>query len=305
MPGRFSYTPTVGAKLQAGNGQTLSATFTPTDADDYVSGGQVTTTIDVHQAPLTITASSATIVQGQSPPSITPTYSGFVPGESPTSLSALPRCGTTAGSASPAGTYPTTCSGAVDPNYDISYINGTLTIELPLNVKDETCPAGLTVTGAVSHDLTVDGVACRVDNLNVGHDVQLKNGGSLIGTIKIGHDLQAANPGSIDLTGGSVAHDASIQGTAGGQDIFSNITVGHDMTIQTSGPRASWQVGHNQIGHDATIEQNQGPIDFENNIVTHNATFAGNTGGVTVLNNTYGNLSCSGDVPAASGQCSG
>ena len=42
---------------------------------------------------------------------------------------------TTATTGSPAGTYPITASGAVDPNYNISYLPGTLTIgQAPLTV---------------------------------------------------------------------------------------------------------------------------------------------------------------------------
>ena len=49
VPGTFSYSPDVGSVLGAGS-QTLTATFTPTDTTDYVSGGQVQTTLTVNQA---------------------------------------------------------------------------------------------------------------------------------------------------------------------------------------------------------------------------------------------------------------
>ena len=47
VPGTFAYNPPAGTVLNCGLGQTLSATFTPTDTVDYDSGGVVTTTIDV------------------------------------------------------------------------------------------------------------------------------------------------------------------------------------------------------------------------------------------------------------------
>jgi hypothetical protein len=87
-------------------------------------------------APLTITASSATMTSGTTPPAITPAYSGFVNGDGPGSLTTAPTCSTTATSASPPGSYPSSCSGAADPNYAISYDPGTVT------VTPAACPSG-------------------------------------------------------------------------------------------------------------------------------------------------------------------
>ena len=39
-----------------------------------------------------------------------------------------PTCVTTATSNSPVGTYPSSCSGASDPNYTISYVNGSVVV---------------------------------------------------------------------------------------------------------------------------------------------------------------------------------
>ena len=50
----FVYTPASGTVLHAGNNQTLSVTFTPTDTTDYTTATQ-TTTINVTQATPTIT----------------------------------------------------------------------------------------------------------------------------------------------------------------------------------------------------------------------------------------------------------
>ena len=55
-------------------------------------------------------------------------YSGFVNGDTSASLTTQPTVTTTATTTSPVGTYPITASGAVDPNYTISYVAGTLTI---------------------------------------------------------------------------------------------------------------------------------------------------------------------------------
>ncbi len=54
VPGTFTYTPALGAVLHAGNGQTLSVSFTPTDAADYNTAA-ATATIDVGKAVPSIT----------------------------------------------------------------------------------------------------------------------------------------------------------------------------------------------------------------------------------------------------------
>jgi len=97
----------------------------------YVNGS-----VHVNPAPLTITASSSSITYGASPPAVAPTVTGLVNGETKSVLGAGLACSTTAGASSPVGTYASTCSGAVDANYTISYANGSVQIT----------PATLTVT---------------------------------------------------------------------------------------------------------------------------------------------------------------
>src|SRR6185312_15883017 len=53
VPGTFVYSPAAGTVLNAGANQTLSVTFTPTDAANY-SGATATTTITVLKASTTI-----------------------------------------------------------------------------------------------------------------------------------------------------------------------------------------------------------------------------------------------------------
>src|SRR5581483_3357279 len=49
VAGTFTYTPAAGTVLNAGDGQSLSATFTPSDTTNYVSGGTVGAVISVRQ----------------------------------------------------------------------------------------------------------------------------------------------------------------------------------------------------------------------------------------------------------------
>jgi len=96
----------------AGGGYTIS----------YVPGS-----VTIKPVPLTITASSATVNYGAPIPAITPSYSAFANGDTPASLTKQPTCTTTAVSTTP-GSYPSTCSGAVDTNYTIGYMSGKVTV---------------------------------------------------------------------------------------------------------------------------------------------------------------------------------
>jgi len=93
-------------------------------------------TVTVSAAALKITASSGTMTFGGTAPTITALYSGFVNGDNATHLTTQPTCSTTATSSSPVGSYASTCSGAADSNYTISYAPGSVTVN----------PATLTVT---------------------------------------------------------------------------------------------------------------------------------------------------------------
>ena len=89
----------------------------------YVAG-----TVTVSPATLTVTASSPAMAYGDLVPAITPIYSGFVNGDTALSLTLAPTCTTTATSSSPVGTYPSSCSGAVDADYAIRYTPGQVSI---------------------------------------------------------------------------------------------------------------------------------------------------------------------------------
>ncbi len=82
----------------------------------------------VNPAPLVISAKNQSKVYGQANPALTVSYSGFVNGDTSAELTTLPTVTTTATTTSPVGSYAITASGAVDPNYTISYVAGTLTI---------------------------------------------------------------------------------------------------------------------------------------------------------------------------------
>ena len=123
--GAVSYNPATGTMLHAGSGQVLTVTVAGT-TDYNAASAQVT--LNVLPAPLTITANSQSKVYGAALPTLTASYSGLVNGDSPASLTTPPVLSTTATTASHVGTCPIQAAGAVDPNYTISYANGTLTV---------------------------------------------------------------------------------------------------------------------------------------------------------------------------------
>jgi FtsP/CotA-like multicopper oxidase with cupredoxin domain len=105
---------------------TCTGAVNPNYAISYVNG-RVTITKGV----LTITAPSPSMLYGGPMPTLTPSYNPA----SPVGPFTPATCTTTATVTSPVGTYPVTCSGAVDANYNISYVAGTLTINLrPLTI---------------------------------------------------------------------------------------------------------------------------------------------------------------------------
>jgi hypothetical protein len=109
----------------------LVATFA---AQSTFAASSANGTLVVGPATLTITASSASVAYGSAIPAITPNIVGLVNGDTAASLGTI-TCSTTATQGSPVGSYPTTCSGAANPNYIITNVGGTLTITVvPLTI---------------------------------------------------------------------------------------------------------------------------------------------------------------------------
>ncbi len=139
-PGALNTAPTCSTTATANSlvgtyPSTCSGGSDPDYAISYVPGQVV-----VGAAALVVTASSGSMTYGGTSSNVTPSYAGFVNGDSAASLTTKPTCSTTATSSSPVGAYSTTCSGAVDPDYTISYVNGSVHVS----------PAPLTITASSS-----------------------------------------------------------------------------------------------------------------------------------------------------------
>ncbi|MBK7132253.1 MAG: hypothetical protein IPH69_05325, partial [Bacteroidales bacterium] len=169
----FTYTGLVNGDLATATPPTVTTTATAASpagtyaitasgaADPNYTITYVPGVLTVNKVPLTITADNKNKNYGAALPSLTVTYTGLVNGD--LAAATPPAVNTTATAASPAGTYPITASGAADPNYNISYVAGTLTVDkVPLTItaddKSKNYGAALpsltvTYTGLVNGDL--------------------------------------------------------------------------------------------------------------------------------------------------------
>ena len=93
----------------------------------YVKG-----TLTITKAPLTIKAGTYTKKRGKDNPEFTLTYEGFKNEETKDALTKQPITTTTATKESAVGEYEVKVSGAEAQNYEISYTNGVLIIEMLL-----------------------------------------------------------------------------------------------------------------------------------------------------------------------------
>ncbi len=128
---------------------------------EFVNGA-----LAVNRAPLVISAVNKTKTQGTANPALTASYAGFVLGQTETTAGVLTTpvsLQTTAVQTSPVGSYPITPSGAVAPNYNVSYINGTLTV-----TESTPPPAQYTASGIVFFDINRNGVRNMPEDTGLG-----------------------------------------------------------------------------------------------------------------------------------------
>lgn len=118
-----------------------TTTITATQAGDgFYQAANVSQTLTVNKAPLTIKADDKSKPEGDPNPALTVTYTGFVNGETSSVLTTPVAVTTTAVTTSPAGAYAITPSAATAANYIITFVNGVLTVS-PRAVQTITFPA--------------------------------------------------------------------------------------------------------------------------------------------------------------------
>lgn len=91
--------------------------------DQYVSGA-----LTITKAPLKVTVADATREQGEENPEFVITYEGWKNGETETVLTKKPVAATTATKDSAVGEYVIVVNGGEAQNYELSYVNGKLTV---------------------------------------------------------------------------------------------------------------------------------------------------------------------------------
>ena len=136
----FEFTASEGLTLEGVPEITCKATAT-SPVGEYpivVSAGTVTNrninyingTLTITKAPLTVKAGTYTKKQGQPLPTFIATYKGFKNDETADVLTKQPIFTTEVTPASEPGEYEVMVSGAESQNYEISYVSGTLIVEL-------------------------------------------------------------------------------------------------------------------------------------------------------------------------------
>src|ERR1051326_3698535 len=123
VPGTFTYTPAAGTLLSAGDSQTLSVTFTPTDTASFLAVTR-TVTINVQKATATVVADAKSKTYGDANPALTAVVTGEVAGGSTINYTLA----TTATQFSDVGGYPITVTLGSNPNYAVTKTDSTLTV---------------------------------------------------------------------------------------------------------------------------------------------------------------------------------
>jgi hypothetical protein len=148
-PGAITYSITSGAQyasITSGGQVTIlgagSVTIQASQAAaPGYNAGTATATLTINKATLTATADNKSKVYNTANPTLTITYSGFAYSDNAASITS-PSASTTATLSSNVGSYPITLSGGSAANYNITLVNGTLTITQAIPT--------ITYTGATS-----------------------------------------------------------------------------------------------------------------------------------------------------------
>ena len=143
-------------------------------------------------------------------PTLTASYSGFVNGDTASSLTTQPTLSTTATASSPVGSYPITVSGAVDPNYNITYVSGTLTVT----------PAAATVSSVGPNaGPTTSGTTVIITGMNLTYVTAVYFGATAASHFTINSNTQITATSPAGTAGSTV--DVTVVTSAGASPISS------------------------------------------------------------------------------------
>ena len=223
-------TTTATVTMTGSTGTCTLRAYWPEDATLNYGAASATYSIAASPAPLTITASGGSFTYGGTVPTITPGYSGFVGTDTAASLTVAPTCSTTATSTSPVSgnPYTSSCSGAADPNYTISYVNGTVTVNPAASTTtfSSTAPSQLPYNGTYTPAATTTG------------DGTLTIGANGACTILGGVVTITAGSGTCTVTA-TMAQGKNYLGSSATLQTITAVKAGSKTTITSNGPNPS------------------------------------------------------------------
>jgi len=151
-------------------------------------GGSRSATLEIAPAQLTITADSFVRLYGETNPVLTYRFNGWVNNESETILTSPVLISTLADAASSAGSYDIVVSGASAPNYQITFVPGTLgilgglpnTISFPVIPAQVYGDAPVTLNATASSGLPITYVSSHPEVAEIsGNQVILRRAGQV------------------------------------------------------------------------------------------------------------------------------
>ncbi len=119
----------VNSQIHITGAGTANITASQAGNDSYSAATPVTQTLTVNKALLTLTADDKTKTAGQANPILTFSHTPFAYNEEPSVLTTEPVLSTIATTNSAVGQYVISIGDATSPNYDITQLAGTLTID--------------------------------------------------------------------------------------------------------------------------------------------------------------------------------
>jgi hypothetical protein len=221
---------------------------TLTATGNYSIGTFNTGILTVGKALLTIAADNKTKPYGAVLPALTVSFIGFVNGDSSTSLTTPPSVTTTAMASSNVGSYPITASGAMTPNYTISYVAGTLTVtaattstSLSTSLTPSTYGQSVTFTATVTpqYSGTPTGTVIFKDNGNLLGTGTARGGGVWIFSTTKLTVTGAAHNITAEYTSNSSNFSGSSGTLTGGQTVKAATTTTISMSPASSAQNQS------------------------------------------------------------------
>jgi hypothetical protein len=243
--GTFAYNPSLGTVLAAGNDQTLSVTYTPTDLVNYTTA-TASVKINVSPASLIVTAAAKAKTYGQTDPPLTYTTGDFANGDT----SAILTGSLTRVAGETVGSYVIQ-QGSVSAgsNYTIAYAGANLTISKAAPIIVWATPAAIDF-----------GTALSVTQLNATASVP----GNFLYTPAAGEVLSAGlhtlnvvfTPNdAANYTTATYAVSLTINGSSG-MNQTPKANAGPDQTVTLSGAQTSFDVtldGTQSVDPDGSV----------------------------------------------------